>query len=266
MLEQHEVVAVERRILECAVPLFSTQTKDGEIALLGTSTLMEVGEQLLLVTAKHLFENLDLRTLAFPGTPLTSDVWTLGGVHRLEPLEEYFDVSILSIESAETAKVLRAGWRPVSLDSVASPSDSAVFVLSGFPGDLTAPTPEYLTGKMLSIYTDRLPSVPQNATAPVYSDVDLFFLCDDSAETLDGKPQKLPRLQGTSGAGIWEIAELGERELWTPDRALRLVAVQSTYRPLQYFRGKSWKVVANVLQKSETPALAEAGRRLTSRL
>lgn len=266
MLEKHETVALERRIIECAVPLFTTQTANGEPALLGTSTLVELNGTLMLVTAKHLFEDLDCTTLAFPTSPLKSDIWTLGSIERIEPREENLDVSVLVIQSEETAKILRAGWRPASLNSVAVPARFGRFVLSGFPAALTAETPGYLQGKMLSIYTDRLQETPPNAQAPVIPFVDLFFLCDDSSETLDGKPQKLPRLQGTSGAGVWEVVEAFDGGIWTTERALRLIGIQSTYRPEQYFRAKSWSLVAQVLQKSEVPALTAAGNDLASRL
>jgi hypothetical protein len=252
--------------MECAVPLFAIHGEDDAPALLGTSTLVDLDGRLLLVTAKHLFDGLDCRKLAFPSNPLKSDIWTLGNVERIEPLEEHLDAAVLVVMSEQTASILRAGWRPVTLSAVAAPSASGDFVLSGFPADLTSNTPEYLRGKMLSIYTDRLPAVPGNADSPVLPSIDLFFLCDDSSVTLDGKPQELPRLQGTSGAGVWQVVAPPPGELWTAERALRLVGVQATYRKGQYFRAKSWTLVAQVLQESDLPDLVSAGRDLELRL
>ena len=109
---------------------------------------------------------------------------------------------------------------------------------------------------MLTVYTNRTIGIPKEADLPVDKDLDLFFEFNTETETLDGVTKSTPKLQGTSGASIWEYVSVGKEEIWTPERSLRVVGVQSMYRHKKYFRAASWTMVVKALSKID-PGLVD---------
>ncbi len=250
-MEKHEVVALEAYIVRRTLPLLTDQTANGSMALLGTSTLLEVAGTLFLVTAAHVFENVDLTRVAVPEQPFRSDVWTLGGLTRHRPWNSHFDVEVLEVHDTDTESRLRSGWDCITPNAFSPPSALGRFAVSGFPEAFTHPIPRYLAGALLSIYTSRLPDFPPEADQPCYPSVDLFFLCDDSHETVDGLRCEMPKLQGTSGASVWEVYDLQPGAVWSPEQALSVVGVQSSYRRGRYFRAKGWQLVLQTLLEAD---------------
>lgn len=250
-LEKHEVTALEAYIQRRTLPLLTDQTTNGDVALLGTSTLLDIADKLFIVTAAHVFENVDLSKVAVPEQPNRANVWTLGGLTRLRPYNPHFDVEILQVHDSETLHRLRSGWDWITPDAFAPASPSGQFVLSGFPAELTEPIPRYLAGTLLSIYTGRVPDFPPEADPPCYPGVDIFFLCDDSYTTIGGPPRQMPKLQGTSGASVWEVYDPRPGDVWSPQTALSVVGVQSAYRAGKYFRAKGWQLVLQTLMESD---------------
>lgn len=265
--ERVEAIALERFMLERTVPLLTEQTKDGFPALLGTSTLLDVHGTLFLVTADHVLEDImELGEVAFPESPRGKTLWSLGSctLHRVDNMD--LDLAILEIRSSETNQRLRAGWKTVTEANLAAPQRGVRSALCGYPAEYTTRRDDLLHGKLLTIYTAQLPELPESAEPPVNEAFDLFYLCDNSAENLFGGPGELPRLGGTSGSSIWEIGNVAETEPWTPERALRIVGVNRTYRPGKYFRGRPWWLVAKMLSQHEKPEVAAEGELLVKRL
>lgn len=92
-----------------------------------------------------------------------------------------------------------------------------------------------------------LPTVPANAELPVDAGIDLFLLCDNSAETLAGARAKLPKLHGISGGPLWQLQEPAPGAAWAPNNVLRVVGLMTSYREGEYARAKSWALAAQIL-------------------
>lgn len=267
LLTRIEATALEQYMLARTVPIVSTQSVDGFPVLLGTSTLIDIAGVLYLVTADHLFEDgIDLKQLAIPTNPRSAELWTIGSFTRCAIHDRDLDIAAIQIESADTEHRLRAGWKVLPIDMIDSPSQSGRFALCGYPADLTRRTDDFLVGKLLTIYTDRLHQVPSDADRPVHPEVDLFFLCDDSAENLFGAKAELPRLQGTSGSSVWEIKEPAPGQPWLPESVLRVVGINSSYRKGRYFRSKNWWLSAEMLSKVDNIAVTEVASSLLARI
>lgn len=267
-----EVFALECYMLERTIPLITEQTEDGNPKLLGTCTLVKVGTSYFFVTAAHVLENVDLKQVAIPTYPRSGELWTIGSVfnHAIysHPIydPEYLDVAIIQVNSEEVTKILDNGWKPLQLEMLGNASESGRFALCGYPESYSRKIGSVLTGKLLTVYTGRLTDAPQNADQPVDSDIDLFFLCDNSAQNLFGQAQTIPALQGTSGSSIWEIREPSEGEAWAPERVLRVVGINSSYRKQEYFRAKRWRIAAAMFGKMEEGDVSSMGELLCKRL
>jgi hypothetical protein len=123
-----------------------------------------------------------------------------------------------------------------------------------------------LHAKLLTIYTTQLPSAPPDANAPVDPTLDFFLLCDDSAEAVNGTSAEIPRLEGTSGCSIWEVRSLPEGEIWAPEKVLRVIGVSSAYLHKKYTRAKRWLAAAEILSRTEDPAVTAAVATVKARL
>lgn len=246
-----EIRALDQYVLRHCVPIISTQTADGLAAIHGSGVFYDHDGRLFLLTAAHLYERgTDLMQFAIPLGPSSQEIWTLGSFDRHAPTEDdQFDIMALEIFSAEVAVKVRAGWGVLESRHVGlcSPASGLSFILSGYPHALARGTDEWLIGTPVSIYTAMLPAVPANADRPTDPGVDQFYLCDDSAETIQGRAVSVPALQGMSGGPVWQLREPGPDEAWAPETLLRLVGLISRYRTGEYARAKSWAVAAQIL-------------------
>lgn len=246
-----EIRALDQYILRHCVPIVSTQTADGLAAIHGSGVFYDHDGRLFLLTAAHLYERgTDLMQFAIPLSPTSPEIWTLGSFDRHAPIEDdQFDIMALEIFSAEVAVKVRAGWGVLESRHVGlcSPAPGLSFILSGYPHALARGTDEWLIGTPVSIYTAMLPAVPANADRPTDPGVDQFYLCDDSAETIQGRAVSVPALEGMSGGPVWQLREPGPDEAWAPETLLRLVGLISRYRSGEYARAKSWAVAAQIL-------------------
>jgi hypothetical protein len=95
--------------------------------------------------------------------------------------------------------------------------------------------------------------------------LDLFFEYTGRASTIDGKTVTTPHLGGTSGASVWECRELTGGGIWTPERALKIVGVQSAFVRGRYFRAKSWEAVLQLLRQADPALTAIVDANLDSR-
>ena len=113
-------------------------------------------------------------------------------------------------------------------------------------------TEDMLYGTPISIHTGMLPDTPPNADQPVIPGIDVFLLCDDSAELIDGTQSAIPHLKGISGAPLWEYREPKQGEIWTAESTLKVAGISTSYRAGEYVRGKSWQLISQVLANLET--------------
>lgn len=246
-----EIRTLDQYILRHCVPIISTQTADGLAAIHGSGIFYEHDGRLFLLTAAHLYERgTDLKQFATPLSPTSREIWTLGSFDRHAPLDDNrFDIMALEIFSEDVATKILAGWGVLHSRHVGVPTlaPCPAFILSGYPNALARATDEWLIGTPVSIYTAILPEVPTNADQPTDPSVDQFYLCDDSAETIQGRTLTVPALEGMSGGPVWQLREPGPDEAWAPETMLRLVGLISRYRVGEYARAKSWALAAQIL-------------------
>jgi len=254
-----EAQAIEQFAFYVTVPIF-LELGDSS-GLLATGTLFKVGGRSFIISARHVFDEVpDLAKLAYPENPLRGHLYTLGSFTILRPTEEHIDVAAIELKSPETIERLEANWQFLSLANVAAPSrftrDGAFFV-SGYPESLTKNDAGWTKGKLVTAFTQRLPSAPSEAEQPVISELDLFFDYSRNATSVAGNQIETPKLPGVSGASIWEI--LPVLGVWSPETATRVIGIQSAYVHSKYIRGKNWWAVAKVLELADH-GLAEAVR------
>lgn len=251
MISLEEAAAVERFALNSTIPIIYDH--DDDAGLLGTGTLFKIGGHSLVVTAGHLFDDkrLDLSNLAYPLTPIKSELFTFGDLELYRPDIPSIDIAVLDLKSENTISRLNSGWQFLSIENVAPPSNQGTFFLSGYPAQHTKNIGSWLSGRFAIVYTERIPHIPDSAAKPVDATLDLFFTYGKEAETLDGKTITTPELPGTSGGSVWEY-KVPQEALWTAERSVKVVGVQSAYIHSEYFRANSWWAVARVIVKADS--------------
>ncbi len=225
----------------------------------GTGTLFTIARRYFLVTASHLFNKADPARFAIPSNPIRDpDPSTLGNYNLLKPDEDFIDIAVLELLEPITIEKVKNGWRVLTLSNIGEASQQGVFALCGYPSERARRVGSHLIGgSLISAYTERIQEIPEHASKPVHPELDLFFNYDSKATGLDGKELQSPHLGGTSGASVWEYREPDRSAFWTPERAFKIVGVQSSFRKGDFFRAKKWSFVLEILRKADA-ALGEA--------
>jgi hypothetical protein len=226
---------------------------------IGTGTLFTIAHRYFLVTAAHLFKKTDPARFAIPSNPIRDpNPSTLGRHDLFKPREDFVDIAVLELLEPTTIEKIENGWRVLTLENTAHASPLGTFALCGYPSERARRVGTHLIGgSLITAYTERLPEIPENAEKPVHPELDLFFYYDVEATGIDGKPLATPHLGGTSGASVWEYREPDRGTLWTPERAFKIVGVQSSFRKGNFFRAKTWSFVVEIFRKADT-RLADA--------
>ena len=107
-----------------------------------------------------------------------------------------------------------------------------------------------LGGSLITSYVERLLDPPEDAKKPIDPAVDIFLFYKEEGILANKQKFKSPRMNGVSGAPIWELALPGGHNtpVWTPQDALTLVGVETDTRHFQYIRGKQWNTASQLLK------------------
>lgn len=242
------MIAVERFAATVTIPILFEVGQD-LVDQIGTGTLIDIDGRLLLITARHLFDEHKPKDLVIPSSGVTA-------LHGVGPYNLYradkpeIDLAILELKDPATIERARASWSILSLNDTGLASPQGHFVMAGYPSVKSKRIGGLLGSTLLTLHTARLEYVPVQADKPIHPDLDLFFHFEAEGETLDGETLDVPTLPGCSGASIWEYREPDNLLFWTPSQCLRIVGVQSSYRPKAGFmRAKSWKYVRSMLER-----------------
>jgi hypothetical protein len=210
-----------------------------------------------IVTAAHILKtdeddplspDIDLTTIAYPTGRSNASLHTLGlfDIHRPSP-PSYVDVTVLELKEPQTVMTLTTGWRFLTFDEVAPFPYNARFILSGFPLEGVRWDGQNVGQNFLTLTTDLLHYVPQvRVPEPA---TDRFFYLQDEGQLLDGTWRSIPKLQGLSGASLWAYVE--PNGLWSASKALKIVAVQSSYLKGKWMRCTDWEAVRYILRQSQ---------------
>lgn len=265
-LNQHEQL-VRRALKEFAaastVPVLYDDL--GRVDQIGTGTLLTLAGRYFLVTAAHLFEDHDSGRFAIPKGRTNGDLHSLGPFTLYQAREPEFDVAILELQEEFTISYLKTGWQVLGLEHIGEASPMAgEFALCGYPSQRGWRKEGAIGFGLMTVFTQRMPDLPQDASPPIHPALDLFFFYPTEAPTLDGKMVQMPHLGGTSGASVWEYRERADDAIWAPARVLSAIGVQSSFREGRYFRVKSWTAVLKLLRGADA-ALAPLIDEYTSR-
>jgi hypothetical protein len=251
--------AIEAFMFKNTVPILY-KDPDGEVDMVGTGTLFVVSERYFLVTAAHIFQGCELSNFGFPSSPAgDADLQTIGHAELYVPSSEnidLFDFAILELLEQHTITAVKAGWKALSPQDVGMPSRGGVFILCGYPSAVAKRDTGRIGGCLVTSYSTMLETTPDNAKQPVKEGLDLFFKYDREAIRHDGETVETPKLQGTSGASVWEYLELSDEAVWDPRKMLRIVGVQSSALHGEFFRAKAWSGLVEIFRRID-PKLVE---------
>ena len=120
-------------------------------------------------------------------------------------------------------------------------------MLCGYPSEQQQIKGNDLECGVLTTFTERLQEIPNDAKSPVDATIDLFFKYAHVAVDEDGDIVRTPHLRSASGAAVWEYTEPSGDGLWTPDKSVKVVAVQASAMDGDWFRATNWNVVKHAL-------------------
>ncbi len=214
----------------------------------GSGTLLHKNDRLFLLTAAHIFDDRDINRFWLPTDRVGGRPRPIGSAKLWRPKKrDQFDIAVVELHDEDLKDALRLSWSSVSTSSIAEASAEGTFFLFGYPSVSLRPEGKTLRCSLITACSHRLRSFPANAKPPVEDDIDLFFLHEEKAEDEDGEIVESPRLVGVSGGGIWEVIEHENGGLWTAEKNLKLVGVQSSAIHGEWFRAKSAMLALDAL-------------------
>lgn len=249
---RQQLKALDMFGFRAAVPLFRADGEDGDH--LATGTFVSVRGKLVLLTARHVLDEIEPEAIAIARSPEGSQLQTLGSlvVYTAKDASGVgLDIDIVGFEilDPETVQIAKDGWRVVDISIGDSALGTGEVLLVGYPSATLRKRGMQMTGRPHGIITKIMPGAPGDAVQPVDPVLDLFLHLSRQSIVEGGDIVGTPRIEGMSGCAIWELRQPAEGSLWSPERVFRLVGIQARARHYDYFRGKSWRYIEALLQQ-----------------
>lgn len=231
--------AIEEFLRSCTVPL--VREEDDKLALLGTGTFFHLEGQLWLVTAAHVIRHADdLKEIGVP-MRLSDRFITLGNCCLYRPNNLDLDVAIILIQDADFGRYASANWRVLDDSNITRFDPSASrYIVAGYPRETLAHKdmnwPQAFTQIYAGPYSGGVADAPHSVLRLAYS---------RSALDWSGAVTATPDLHGVSGASVW-VAVNGVGDLWAAEKALKIVAVQVSFKHSEYISAEWWTLVREV--------------------
>jgi len=243
-LEVQRKLALDEFVFRASVPLFRRINGD-KADHLGTGTFVHVKGRLILLTARHNLDACRADEIAITRRPEGSELLTIGSFTTYKPIDTpgtTIDIVGIGLDDAGTRRHVENGWR------VIEPSTGAQFVpgealLVGYPSESLRTDGMNFWGRPTGIWTAGPTPVPQAAKEPIDPVLDLFLAHSARAIGPSGDEERMPRVDGMSGCAVWQSIETPESEVWSPDRAYRLVGIQSAATHGVALRVKTWPYI-----------------------
>lgn len=249
-IELASTVAARSFIQRCVIPIISDHM--GQHAVYGCGVLFRRGGDHFFVTATHVLNEVPVGSLGIPIGDGSSEVWTVSASLKGQTSEDREDIGVLYLEPSEWLdRIIQAnGHFILSDENVHAGALPGSFACLGYPSIDVQERKDKLHGKPTLVCTTRyegeLPKV-ENVTLGWY-DVLLKWKRDDD-------------LRGISGCPIWAISS-GNDGPWTPEKCLRLVAVQKGVVENTWIRGTSWQVVDQIINNLSSEIAGKRHRRI----
>lgn len=232
-----------------SVPLFSAKDEDADH--LGTGTFIKKGHKLVLLTARHLLDECDPKDIAISDSYAGSSLFTLGNliVHQPKDITNT-EVDVVGIEICDQSMIdrIESGWRIVDTSIGDHQNIKADKILIGYPTSQFDKEGYSIAGKPIAFTCTPKSTIPTKAKEPVNQGLDLFLEYPRKALELGDNFIDVENIKGMSGSAIWELRALPDEEVWSPEKVLRLIGIQSSAAKNQFVRGKKWSYVCKVLE------------------
>jgi hypothetical protein len=106
-----EGAAIEQLMHKVIVPILYDRG-DAGIDQIGTGTLFCIADRHFIVTAQHIFDNIDPKKIAYPETPRGITPYTLGNYQIVTTTTgPDFDIALVELLEGETISRLKSGWQ-----------------------------------------------------------------------------------------------------------------------------------------------------------
>ena len=209
----------------------------------GTGVLFTARGRYFLITAEHVLKDQPIGRMAIVPRGRRDKLAPFGKVGMWLPQDQRFDVGYLEFLEPDSIERIRSTYRFVGPENIGNANlDSDVF-LCGFPDKQIDISGKRVTGEPLFVDSTPLKSVPKGLNFDLVPGLEMFAAYGRrgySPET--GVEIDTPDLTCTSGCGVWQYTPPASG-IWTPERAVRLVAVQNSFRHSEFFRAMTWSVV-----------------------
>ncbi len=252
-LHPDEVEAIRQRVCRVTVPIASN--RGGAFPdPVGSATILRADNRVFLITAAHVLEDETGETLFVSASRTSAPPVQLAPATLVRPkLSDAPDIAVIEVLNEDARAALIDGWECASLDDIGDASSAGLFILSGYPSDRLRVQDTTLMCTCITAITERLPEPPTDTRDPVDPARDLFFLYGPQGCFADGEPADSPHLLGTSGGGVWEFSNARPAGVWTAQKALKLVGIQSSARHFEWFRAHTSRSVREALNELGVP-------------
>lgn len=232
----------------------------------GTGTLFTIAGRAFVISAAHIFEDVELEDIVTAPRPAGGKAIPLSPYILYRPNEiDKYDIAVLELTDQATVHALQSGWSFLTLDDVALPrAFGGVFALCGYPQENVQVRGDGVALSLIAAFTERMRNMPPNTKFAADPAVDMFFFYDEEATDTDGQNISTPGLRGVSGASVWEYTH-EVPGVWDASKTLKVVGVQASFLEGDWFRCTTWPVVLTALRQVDSQlecAVAEAIARL----
>lgn len=239
-----EMASIERFLIASTVPL--VYQKDEVLGVLGTGTFFEQDGRHFLITAGHVFKDIDPLNLGVPERAgKNACVWNFGNaqIHHPRDTDEY-DVAVVELQDRDFIALAQAGWLFLNRSNVISfATQSEQYLIAGYPNDTVQNISGVLTpSSLMQLYTGPYAGKENGDRG----EFDLLLRYSRGAGNTHGVGKPTPDLGGVSGAAVYAVLPCVEN-VWAPENILKVVGIQVSFMHSKYVRAKSWALVSHII-------------------
>jgi hypothetical protein len=218
--------AAEDAVQRYCTPVYGVDDKS-QPYVVGSGTLLDIGDLSFLVTAAHVLDENANTTLYLPGNPLVSMEGR--AVKTQAPLEnrksDTIDLAIVRIDRGLIDRVVNVSTISIDqIDPTDTPQPLTSYGFVGYPSSQNKPKPKRQL-RLSSYILGVLPMAPERY-ADVGAHPSLHFAGNfDRSQVMNRNSQRVtaPNPEGMSGGGVWRLGTYADIE---HDRAIpKLIAV-----------------------------------------
>ena len=212
--------AIRDALLRRAVPL--GRLVDGRLEPLATASLVTDGTDHAVLTAAHIFEDVNVGDLVIP-LPLAQRLMLLRSTRVRVVAHPRHDIALLWFADRAISRQLCSNWTacPLRQWCGASQGRVALYAIAGYPAANARRADGRVYAKPVVMFTGALDSAR--------------YAYARTASRIDGLEIHTPALDGVSGATVWAVEPEGSDEVAC---VLRPTAIQVAFHHSFHLRGE----------------------------